>query len=178
MSQTFKQRAQVIQNETLANANTASRVGGLLADMCNQFDTAYINYFDFSSDSVTSVAVIDTWYKLNSDTTEGFSRDGLVHSNNRVTYTGSTARIFQCSGIASITGATNNELHLAFFKNDTLIPCSEQQVTAPTGGRVTNIPFQCLVELGLNDYIEVWTKNASSDQNITLQNLNVIIDQK
>jgi hypothetical protein len=50
MSQTLKQRAQVIQRETIANANTASRVGGLLSDMTDAYagrnDTGWVQYND------------------------------------------------------------------------------------------------------------------------------------
>jgi hypothetical protein len=38
MSQTLKQRAQAIQNETVAGANTATRVGGLMTDMCEDLE--------------------------------------------------------------------------------------------------------------------------------------------
>jgi hypothetical protein len=51
------------------------------------YKPAYINYFDFSSGSVTDITTSNTWVKLNADTTSIFSRDGLVHTNNKVTNT-------------------------------------------------------------------------------------------
>jgi hypothetical protein len=177
MSQTLKQRAEVIKDETTANANTALRVGGLLADMCDQFDTAYANYFDFSSASVTTVAQSNTWVKLNTTTTQGFSRNGLSHSNNRLTWTGATTRVFRLEGVASVVSGSNNVIHVAFFKNGDLWPCSEQDSTVGTGGKSTAIPFHCLIELATNDFIEVYVKNASGTANITLDNVNVIIQQ-
>jgi hypothetical protein len=177
MSQTFKQRAQVIQSETVANANTASRVGGLLTDMADQFDTAFANYFDFSSGSVTTIANINTWVKLNTSTTLGFSRNGLAHSNNRITRTGATTRVFQLEGITSVTSGNNNVIHVAFFKNGALWPCSEQENTTGVGGRATAVPFHCLIELAENDFIEVYVKNATGANNITLDNVNVIVKQ-
>jgi hypothetical protein len=177
MSQTLSQRADQIQNETVKNANTASRVGSLLKDMCDQFDTAYINYFDFSSGSVTTIAQSNTWYKLNTTTTEGFSRDGLVHSNNRVTWTGQGKFVFKLEGIASVISGSNNVIHMAFFKNEQLWPCSEQEATIGTGGKASAIPFHCLIELDTNDFIEVYTKNATATTSITLDNVNVIIEQ-
>lgn len=177
MSQTLSQRADQIQNETVKNANTASRVGSLLKDMCDQFDTAYINYFDFSSMSVTTVAQTNTWYKLNTTTTEGFSRDGLVHSNNRVTWTGSGPAIFRLSGIISVESGNTNQIHVAFFKNEQLWPCSEQIVTTSGVGKANNIAFHCLVELTTNNFIEVFVKNATATTAITLDNVNIIIEQ-
>jgi len=169
--------AQAIKNETIDNLNTALRVGGLLEDMVEQFDTAYNNYFDFSSNSVTTIAQSNTWYKLNATTTQGFSRDGLVHSNNRITWTGSATRVFKVSGIVSVESGNNNQIHVAFFKNEELWPCSEQEVTTSGSGRASNIAFHCLVELATNGFVEVWVKNASGTTGITLDNVNVIVEQ-
>jgi hypothetical protein len=177
MSLTLKQRSEVIENETAVNANTALRVGGLLADMCDQFDTAYANYFDFSSASVTTIADPDTWVKLNTTTTTNYSRNGLAHTNNRLTWTGSTTRVFKFEGIASLVSSTNNVIHVAFFKNGALWPCSEQESTTGTGGKATAIPFHCLIELESTDFVEVYVKNATGANNITLGNINVIAQQ-
>jgi hypothetical protein len=155
---------------TAVNANEVKTV-------VNSLFTGYINYFDFSSQSVTTVAQNNTWYKLNTTTTEGFKRNGLVHSNNRVTYTGETTQVFKLEGIVSVESGNNNQVHVAFFKNDNLHPCSEQEVTTSGSGRASNVAFQCLIELAQNDYIEVWTKNATGATNITLGNINVIVTQ-
>jgi hypothetical protein len=155
---------------TAVNANEVKTV-------VNSLFTGYINYFDFSSQSVTTVAQSNTWYKLNTTTTEGFKRNGLVHSNNRVTYTGETTQVFKLEGIVSVESGNNNQVHVAFFKNDNLHPCSEQEVTTSGSGRASNVAFQCLIELAQNDYIEVWTKNATGATNITLGNINVIVTQ-
>jgi hypothetical protein len=85
----------------------------------DDLNKSYINYFDFSSESVTTISTSDTWVKLSATTTQGFSNNGLVHTNNRVTNSGDT-RVFQLEGIASISSGNNNQIHLAFFKNDNL----------------------------------------------------------
>jgi len=173
---TFINRALEIKNETADKANTALRVGGLLQDMSDQFDTAYANYFDFSSDSVTNISTANEWVKLNSNTTLGFSRNGLAHTTNRLTRTGDE-RVFELNGIISISAGNNQEIHVAFFKNGVLFPCSEQVVVTSVGGRVSAVPFQCLVELDTNDFIEVYVKNKNQTTDITLTNLNVILKQ-
>lgn len=177
MSLTLKERAEVIKDETSANTNTALRVGGLLTDMCDQFDTAYANYFDFSSESVTTITTIDTYVKLNTSTTLGFSRNGLAHTNNRITRTGASTRVFRLEGILSASSGNNNVIHVAFFKNGTILPSSEQDGTIGVTGKSTAIPFHCLIELTTNDFIEVYVKNSSGTANITLHNVNVIIQQ-
>jgi hypothetical protein len=138
---------------------------------------SFINYFEFSGNAVTTIVASDTWYKLaTSGTTSLFSRNDLVHTNNRVTNTGDT-KVFKIEGIISISAGNNQEIHAAFFKNDNLYPCSEQTILLSGTGKSSALPFHCLVELEQNDYIEVWVKNATGTTNITLSNVNVIITE-
>ena len=112
-------------------------------------DKAFINYFDFSSESETQIDVVDTWYKLNTDTQSVFSRNGLIHSNNRVTNEGENAKIVKLEAISSLSAGPNREIHLAFFKNDNLIPCAEQSVFTGSGTRVVALPIHCVTELAV-----------------------------
>jgi hypothetical protein len=140
-------------------------------------DKAYLGYYDFASGSVTNIAQSGTWYKLNSDTVSDFSRNGLAHTNNRVTNTGST-KVFKVEAIASLQAGNNQEIHMAFYKNGTiLLPCTEQSVNTSTGNRISALPIHCLAELGQNEFIEVWVKNQTSANNVTIDNLNVIISE-
>jgi N-acetylneuraminic acid mutarotase len=155
---------------TAVNANEVKTV-------VNSLFTGYINYFDFSSQSVTTVAQSNTWYKLNTTTTEGFKRNGLVHSNNRVTYIGSETKVFKLEGIASLASNNGNKVHIAFFKNEELWPCSESDIVTAGAGAFINVANQCLIQLAQNDFIEVWVKNATGANNITMDKLNVIVTQ-
>jgi hypothetical protein len=137
---------------------------------------AYINYFDFSSNLTTTISNLNTWVKLNTNTTSLFSRDGLVHTNNRVTNTSST-KVFKIEGIVSVSSGNNNEVHAAFFKNGQLYPCSEQETVTASNGRSSAVPFHCVIELNTNDYIEVWVKNKNNSNNIILDNINVIVSE-
>jgi len=153
------------QTETLATEEWVNR------------NKSFINYFEFSGNAVTTIVASDTWYKLaTSGTTSLFSRNDLVHTNNRVTNTGDT-KVFKIEGIISISAGNNQEIHAAFFKNDNLYPCSEQSILLSGTGKSSALPFHCLVELEQNDYIEVWVKNATGTTNITLSNVNVIITE-
>jgi hypothetical protein len=139
-------------------------------------DKAYIGYFDFSSQSITSITQSNTWYKLNTDTQSVFSRNGLTHSNNRITNT-SDSKIVKVEAISSLQASNNKEIHMAFFKNDTLLPCTEQSINTGSANRITALPIHCIAELETNDYIEVWVKNATSASNVTIDNINVIVTE-
>lgn len=138
--------------------------------------SAYANYFDFESNLTTSITTAEEWVKLNTNTTAGFTRNGLTHSNNRLTYSG-PATVFQLLGIASLTSSPNVQINLAFFKNGELWPCSEQNVTTGTGGRANSVTSSCLIELEEGDFIELYVKNVTSTADVTLDNINVIAIQ-
>jgi hypothetical protein len=141
--------------------------------------TQFINYFDFTSSSVTTFESVDQWKKIETDTINLFSSgNDFVHTNNRITNTNGDI-IVKMEGIGSIRCAQGStEIHMAFFKNGILIPCSEQSGYTVTHGQnsfSSAIPFQCMIELDVDDYIEVWVKNANSTTDITLDNINVIV---
>jgi hypothetical protein len=137
----------------------------------------YFNYFSLNG-SVTTITTADTWVKLNTvGTTSLFIAGELAHTNNRVTYTGTIPRVFKIEGIVSVSSGNDDEIHVAFFRNDTLYPCSEQMVTMSGSGKGAAVPFHCIIELQQNEYIEVWVKNSTSTSNITLTNVNVIINE-
>lgn len=143
---------------------------------------AFINYFDYDSASVTTVTTSGTWYKLNSDTTSLFSENGLVHSNNRITNT-SYSKIIQAHAITSLEAGNNNIVHIAFFRGTgagtpTIIPCSEQQTTIGANNKAYAVPIQCVFTLDTDEWVEVWVKNETATTNITLDNLNVIVNEK
>lgn len=146
-----------------------------IKSVVNSLFKAYLNFFDISSASITTISELNAWVKLATATTEGISYDGLSHTNNRVT--ASSAMTIKMEGICSVSSGNNNEIHVAFFKNGSIVPCSEQSVVTSGAGKSGAVPFQCLVELSANDYVEVFVKNSTSATNVTLSKLNVIITE-
>jgi len=180
----YKVQTDLIETETGLNIEdgTLVTVNGVLKHQYNgqsnevAYKPAYINYFDFSSNSITDITAINTWVKLNADTTSIFSRDGLVHTDNKVTNTG-TSKVFKIEGIISVSAGSNQTIHAAFFKNGVLHPCSEQSAITSGSNRIQAIPFHCLIGLNTDDYIEVWVKNQANTNDIILDNVNVIITE-
>ena len=180
----YKIQTDLLETETGLNIEDGTLVtlNGVLKHQYNgqsnevAYKPAYIDYFDFSSSSVTDITAINTWVKLNTDTTSIFSRDGLVHTDNRITNTGSS-KVFKVEGIISVSAGSNQTIHAAFFKNGVLHSSSEQSAITSGTNKAHSIPFHCLIELGTNDYIEVWVKNQANTTDITLDNVNVIITE-
>jgi len=136
----------------------------------------YVNMFDFSSGSITTISIADTWYLLNADTVSVYSK-GFTHSTNRLTKVGDSWGPIKLEGCISVSSGNNNEVDVAFYKNGTIIPCSRQSVVTSSGGKSSAIPFHCMTDMFNEDYIEVWIKNVSGTTDITLENINVILTE-
>jgi len=171
-NQTYNANDLLVYNDTTKLFTTAS-----VEDILTIKNKAYINYFDFESNLVTTITTADSWVILNATTTSLFTNNGLVHTNNRITNTGDK-RVFYISGIIALQGGKDTELHAAFFRNGILYPCSEASTPTVTHGNkffTSTMPFHCVIELDTSDYIEVYIKNSINTDNIILKNVNVVV---
>lgn len=156
----------------------------LLSDIVKSdvFLPSVINFFDNTSASITT-ALEDVWTPLLCETTEGIKRNGLslveelTLTSTKVLYDNSVPKQFKFSALVSLSDAATRIIHIAMFKNGSLIPCSEFVDTiAPSGIEIT-IASQCTVPLAQGDIIEVYIKCSSAALSATLGNVNVIIEQ-
>ena len=169
--------ALVIKNETTQGANTATRVGGWMEDAATYIEEtpSALNFFDYSSSGTTALTE-NVWAPLNATITVGFNRNGLsVNASGLVTYTGDL-KYFRVSAIVAMLGSSNRKMHVAIFKNAELWPCSEFVTFIPTAGEAT-IPSQCVVPMSSGDTLQVYVKCSTHGITITLDNLNVIINE-
>lgn len=148
-----------------------------------QVQPTALNFFDFSTGETTT-ADEDVWTPLLCETTQGFQRNGLslVEQEGSITttqmvYNGSVSKQVRFSFIASVTGTASRRIHLALFKNGTLVPCSEFAQTIPSGNSEITIAGQCVTEMANNDVIEVYAKCSTHALSIVLDNINVIANQ-
>jgi hypothetical protein len=169
--------ALVIKNETTQGANTATRVGTWMQNCAIQVEDSpsALNFFDFASSGTTTLAE-NVWSPINATITTGFNRNGLsVNASGLVTYTG-TAKHFRVSAIVAVIGQSSRKIHVAIFKNAELFPCSEFVSVTPTSNEVT-IPSQCVVPMSSGDTIRMYVKCSTHAVTLTLDNLNVIINE-
>lgn len=139
-------------------------------------DKDYINYFDVSSGAQTTMTASNTFYVLQTSTTEGLVKGGFTYSNNYIERTGADTAI-EAQATISFEGGNNKDYHIAFFKNGLLWPCSEVSTSANGSGKPAFLVAQCLVPLDTGDYIEVYAKNATDTTDLTLETLNVIVKE-
>ena len=147
---------------------------GILQKLVRSKFNSFLNYYDVTSASVTTIA--DTnFHKLNSSTTLGLYNDNFTHSNNRVTNTVNSRNVkLECN--VSVSSGNNNVLNFAVFKNGVKIDSSEIDVTCSGSGKAQNSSIQCVTNMAVDDYLEIWVKNQSSN-NVTLVHFNVIVTE-
>lgn len=139
-------------------------------------DKDYVSYFDVSGGLQTTMTASNTFYPLQTTTTEGLVKGGFTYSNNYIERTGIDTAV-DARATISFEGGNNRDYHVAFFKNGLLVPFSEVSTSANGTGKPSFLVSQCLVSLDSGDYLEVWAKNASDTTDLTLDNLNVIITE-
>jgi len=128
--------------------------------------------------TVTTVAATDTPYKVLGTTTLDASRSQKfsMPANNRLTYDGAIQREFRCTGIITCIAGNNVQIRTWFAKNGTVIPESQTTSTTDGNGRRENVALQVIASLVDTDYIEVFVENTTGTQDITVEDLNVIIE--
>ncbi len=136
--------------------------------------TEVANYYMIGNATVTPTTS-GTPTKILGTTTDDPITQRFTHSNNRMTYTGGVARIFQVTATAALSSNNNNELALFVAKNGTVINQSRGLGTANAGGRAEGLSSNALVELQENDYIEMYVDNLTGSNNVVDIDLNVII---
>jgi hypothetical protein len=168
--------ALVIKNETQISANTATRVGGWMEDAATYIEETP-SVLSFFSNNVKDEGLInDLWVPTYVGTTQGFARNGLtVSEDGLVTYAGSSKH-FKVSALITLSGQHNRVMHFAVFKNGELIANSEFVSIIPSEGQTT-ITSQCVVELEDDGQIQMYVKCSSHNPQITIDNLNVIINE-
>lgn len=133
-------------------------------------------YYMNGNVTTTTIVATDTPTKVLGTTTSASVTQKFTNTDNKATYDGSIARYFKVTATLSVESGNNNQVGCYIAKNGTVLNDSEVYGTTSGSGRAENIVIQTLVELTTNDYIEIFVENATASNNITVTDLNVIID--
>lgn len=132
-------------------------------------------YYMNGNATATTVLATNTEYKAAGTTTSGTLTSKFTNTDNRATYTGSIERIFSVTATMSVTSGNNNQIGMYVAKNGVIIPESETYMTTNGSGRAEAASIQALVTLTTDDYIEIFVENATATNDITVTDLNVVI---
>ena len=133
-------------------------------------------YYMNGNATETVIAAIGAEVKVAGTTTSGAVTSKFTNTNNRATYIGAIDRLFKLTATMSVESGNNNVIGIYVAKNGALITDSEVYITTNAGGRVEGAAVQAIVQLEATDYLEIWVENATSMNDITVTNMNVIIN--
>ena len=133
-------------------------------------------YYMSANATATVITTAGVGVKAAGVTTSGSLTSKFTNTANRATYDGALTRFFKVSATLSVESGNNNQVGVYISKNGVLLGESGVYGTTSGTGRAENIFVQTLVSLTATDYIEIWVENATGTQNITVTDLNLIID--
>jgi len=140
------------------------------------------HYFVQNNATATTVGAgnQNVWIKAAGTTTVGIGNSPRwsTATTNRLTYVGTLTGDFILTAVGAIQSTANNTtLTVGVAKNGAIQTESAVTIRTPTA----NVPFpfsvQDLIEVEVNDYFEIFVRNESGNQNITVSDLNVIIQK-
>lgn len=133
-------------------------------------------YYMNGNATATVVSVQGDTYKVAGTTTSSSVTQKFTNTNNRATYIGALTRFFKVTATLSANSGNNNQIGCYVAKNGSIIADSEVYITTNASGRAEAATVQTLVQLTANDYIEIFVENDSGTTDITVTDLNVIIE--
>lgn len=102
------------------------------------------------------------------------SRNGV---DNRIQYLGNKKRFFNVTGAASFQASATGTIYVFYIaKNGTVVNQSKVYVNSNSTTDILAVPFQTIVELSPNDYIEVFAQRFSGTGNILTVSLNLLMN--
>jgi hypothetical protein len=124
----------------------------------------------------TTIAVAGTFYKIIGTTSPSVLNQRFSHSANRLTFDGQIGGAFKITAILSCSSGNNQLLLTRVALNGTTVPQSESQISTSGNGRSENIVVAAIISLAATDYIEIFVANSTSSTNITVSELNFIVE--
>lgn len=132
-------------------------------------------YYMHANATDTVISATSTPVKILGTTTSLAITQKFTNTNNRATYNGSLTRNFKVSATLSLESGNNQKIGCYIAKNGVVSNDSEVYITTSGVGKAESLNVQTLIELNENDYVEIWIENTTAIANITVTDLNVII---
>lgn len=134
-------------------------------------------YYMTGNATATIVSSSGVFYKVSGTTSSGAYVEKFTLTNNRATYTGALTGFYKVTAVLSLTSGTNNQIAVRVAKDGTTSAQSQNKTTTNGSGRSENVVCSDIVQLSTNNYIEIFVSNETVSTNITVQDLNVIIER-
>lgn len=131
-----------------------------------------------TTSGATGITKANTPVKIIGATTTSELVRFTAPQSNRLQYDGTKSRTFIVNAVLSLTGTSSTAYTYSFYiyKNGVQVPGSRQRTKVYSGsGDIQTVAIVCTVSLAPGDYVEVWAENNNSTDDLTAQNMTLII---
>lgn len=134
--------------------------------------------FGVGSGATTTLSNNTTPVKLAGATTStNLFRFSRGSEDNRLQYLGNKKKFVKISGASSFQASSSSTVYIFYiYKNGAVVNQSKVYVSSNSSTDVLAVPFQTIVEMAPNDYVEVWVQRYSGSGNILTVSLNMIVN--
>ena len=135
----------------------------------------------YMRDNATATTIADTavFYKVLGTTAASADNSKYSHTNNRLTCEAVIERKYLIQCTLSFNSNTNNVVEFGFYdsKLGAMREPSKTKATANQSNRAENVTFNCVVNHAAVDYIEIYCRNTTNSNDVTVTDMNVVITQ-
>jgi hypothetical protein len=141
-------------------------------------NTTWLSHYYMSGNATaTTIATQSVAVKVAGTTTDDAITERFINTTtNRATYDNLNTKKFHLTAVATLTSGNNNDVALHVYKNGSDVAGSDTHVTTSGGGQAQNATIQTLVSLDTSDYLEIWVSNETGTTDITVTDINVVIN--
>lgn len=148
---------------------------------CVGITNTSVNGQMYMTGNATASNILNTtdYVKVEGSTTPSPDNAKYLHTDNRLTNDAIITRKYRITCNLSFESGNNNECFFGFYDStisDIRVP-SRTKATANSGGRAESVSLTCVVEHSQGDYIEIWCRNSSAVNDITVTEMNVVITE-
>tara|TARA_R110000822_G_scaffold49495_6_gene129735 strand:- start:7008 stop:8564 length:1557 start_codon:yes stop_codon:yes gene_type:complete len=129
--------------------------------------------------TATTISATNTFYKVEGTTTASSDNAKYDHANNRLTNAAEIDRKYVIHCTLSFLAGTNDVCEFGFYDSK-LAAVREPSKTAGTAnasGRMESLSLSCIVQHSFGDYLEIHCANTSGTTNITVESMNLLINE-
>jgi len=148
---------------------------------CTNITNTAVNGQLYMQGNATATTISNTtdFYKVAGTTTASADNSKFSHSDNRLTCDAVISRKYLIMASLAVTSGASHLLEFGFYDSQlaAIRTPSRTKVTANAGGRAESVTFMCVVTMKSADYIEIWCRNTTSAQTITVEQMNFTITE-
>ncbi len=141
-------------------------------------NTARLGEFTWEGNATaTVIASSGTYVKIAGTSVAGAFNQRFDHSNNRLEYVSELVETFQVTATMNLAANNNRVFAVQGRLNGATLIGAPQRSTTNGSGRSESITWQGIVQMGENDYIEMFIANETDTNNVTVEDISVQVLQ-